>query len=466
MRRTKIVATIGPAGKTPRMVAGMIGAGVDAFRINMSHSTSADLADRVNLVRRLASEANATVAVLVDLAGPKVRLGEIVPAPVELGRGSVFRLVREPVTGDATRASTNHPGLVDDMAPGQTLLIDDGLVRLRVDSKSDDELVCEVVVGGPISSHKGVAAPGARLSTECLTEKDRSDLAAAVELGVDWVAMSFVRRAADIDRLRELLPDDVPVMGKIELAEAVEAIDEIIAAADGVMVARGDLGVDLPSEDVPVAQKGIISSAIAAGKPVVTATQMLDSMIRNPRPTRAEASDVANAVFDGSDALMLSGETAIGAYPVESVKTMARVIEKAERAPWFATARPKIVPREASVTDAISAATCRLAADLGAAAIVTSTESGHTARAVARYRPDVPIVAVSPKEEVARRLVLSRGVVPLQVKPSSNIDDMLDRAARATVEAGIAGAGDMLVITAGVLVNRPGTTNMIKVHRL
>ncbi len=467
IRRTKIIATIGPASKTPRMLAGLIAAGVDAFRINMSHTPAAELDDRVQLVRRLAAEAERTVAVIVDLAGPKVRLGEIAGGAVDLAKGATFRITRDSAPGDENRAGTSYAGLIDDLEAGAHLLLDDGRVQLRVDSKSGDELVCTVLVGGTVASRKGIAAPGSCLRIEYLTAKDRIDLAAALEVDADWIAASFVRRAQDIEALRGLVGErGVPLIAKIERSEAVDAIDEIVAVADGVMIARGDLGVELPSEDVPVLQKQVVSKAVAAQKPVITATQMLDSMIRDPRPTRAEASDVANAVFDGSDALMLSGETAIGAYPIESATMMANVIARAESASDFAAAHPVGKTREVSVTDAISAATCRLAADLDAAAIVTSTESGHTARAVARHRPTAPIVAVSPNGRVVRRLVLSRGVLPLEVKPSSNIDDMLDRAARAAVEAGVAGQGDTLIITAGVLVNRPGTTNMIKVHRL
>lgn len=467
LRRTKIVCTLGPASKTPRMLAGMIAAGAEVFRLNMSHGTGAEFSDRVRLVRSVASEANKTVAIIADLAGPKIRLGEVADGSIELARGAQFRIMRRDIVGDGTSASTNHPALIEEVAAGSTILIDDGLVQLRVESKTADELVCTVTVPGPIGSHKGLAAPGVYLDLEPLTDKDRSDMALALDAAVDWVAMSFVRNAFDIELLRDLMGKRrTPVIAKVERSEAVKAIDEIVGSADGIMVARGDLGVDLPSEAVPVLQKEIIAKCVAAGKPVITATQMLDSMIRNPRPTRAEASDVANAVFDGSDALMLSGETAVGFYPVESVSMMAGIIARAEGAPQFGAHEQRPAPGKTSVTDAISVATCRLAEDLDAAAIVTSTESGHTARAVARHRPTAPIAGVSPHDEVLRQLVLSRGIIPLKVKRSSNIDDMLDRAARAASDAGLAGPGDILVITAGVLVNRPGTTNMIKVHRL
>lgn len=449
------------------MLSGLIKAGANAFRVNMSHSTPEELADRVRVVRRLAAEAGATIAVIADLAGPKVRLGEVAGGSVDLARGATFRLVRDTTVGDATRASTNHPALVDEVPEGATILIDDGVVQLKVDSKTAGELVCTVAIGGLIGSRKGVAVPGASLGFEPVTNKDRNDLTAALDAGVDWVAMSFVTRGADIGALRGLMGDRlVPIIAKIETSQAVAAIDEIVDAADGIMIARGDLGVELPSAEVPVLQKEIVAKTISAGKPVVTATQMLESMIGNPTPTRAEASDVANAVFDGSDALMLSGETAAGDYPVESVRMMSDIILKAEAAPWFAARQAPARQERMSVTDAISAATCELARDLDAAAIVTSTESGHTARQIARHRTAVAIVAVSPNEAVVRQLVLSRGVVPLNVGASIHIDDMLDRAAQATVDAGLAAAGDTLVITAGVLVNRPGTTNMIKVHRL
>ncbi len=466
IRYTKIVCTIGPSTDSAERLSALIDAGTNLARINMSHGEAEQHRKTVALVREVARQKDAAVGIIADLAGPKVRLGQMQDT-VTLRTGQLFRLVRQDVVGDAERASTNHPNLVDEVPVGSPVLIDDGLVQLRVEDKKRDELVLHVLVGGPISTHKGVAVPRASLSLEALSEKDRADLALAVELGADYVAMSFVRNAADVERLRDLMAESpIPVIAKIERSEAVEAIEEILAAADAIMVARGDLGVDLPSEDVPVIQKELIRKAVAAGKPVITATQMLDSMIHNPRPTRAEASDVANAVFDGSDALMLSGETAIGSYPIDAVSTMARIIERAEEAPALQTGLPCGAPRRPTVTDAISAATCRLAEDLQAKAIVTSTESGHTARAVARHRPRVPIVAVTPTDAVLRQLVLSRGVIPIKVRPSSNIDDMLDRAARAAIDSDLAREGDTLIITAGVLVNRPGTTNMIKVHRV
>ncbi len=466
LRRTKIVCTIGPSSRSEKTFARLVDAGANVARLNMSHGDVQEHRESVAVIRRVGEQRKVPLAVIADLAGPKVRLGEI-KGEVVLETDDIFRLVRESTVGDAERASTNHPDLVDEVSIGSPVLIDDGLVQLRVEDKTKDALVLRVLVGGPISSRKGVAVPQAPLSLEAISEKDREDLALALDLGADWIAMSFVRSADDIRRLRELMGKwRTPVIAKIERSEAVKAIDEILAEADAIMVARGDLGVDLPSEEVPVIQKELIAKAVSAGKAVITATQMLDSMIRNPRPTRAEASDVANAVFDGSDALMLSGETAIGSYPVESVSTMASIISKAEEVPDLSVRQRYEAPRTASITDAISSATCRLAEDLSAKAIVTSTESGHTARAVARYRPRVPIVAVTTSDGVLHQLVLSRGVVPVKVKPSSNIDDMLDRAARAAAELGLAGSGEILIITAGVLVNRPGTTNMIKVHRL
>jgi len=466
IRRTKIVCTIGPASDGPDKIAALIDAGANVARLNMSHGTSEEHRARVGTIRRVAAEKRVPIAILADLAGPKVRLGEM-EREVTLRTGDIFRISRERATGDATRASTNHPALVDEVPVGAPILIDDGLVQLRVEDKTRDELLLRVLVGGPVDSRKGLAVPQASLSLEVISEKDKADLALALALEADWIAMSFVRTGDDVRRLRDLMGErSTPVIAKIERAQAVGAIDDILAAADGVMVARGDLGVDLPSQDVPVIQKQLIAKALSAGKPVITATQMLDSMIRNPRPTRAEASDVANAVFDGSDALMLSGETAIGAYPVESVVMMAGIIDRAEQAPGLGVPERCAGGRKGSITDAISSATCSMAQDLNAAAIVTSTESGHTARAVARHRPHVPIVAVTTSERVMRQLVLSNGVLPVKVKRSTNIDDMLDRAAGAAAQLGFVRRGDVLIITAGVLVNRPGTTNMIKVHRL
>jgi pyruvate kinase len=359
-----------------------------------------------------------------------------------------------------------HPDLVADVQPGQRLLLDDGALELQIESKTEADLVCRVIVGGRLSSHKGVSAPGAALSLSSLTDKDRADAQFAVEQSADYIALSFVRRAADVSGLRALLASrgaHVPIVAKIEKAEALDAFDEILQAADAVMVARGDLGVETPAEYVPIHQKRILRACNCAGKPAITATQMLQSMMDNPRPTRAEASDVANAVLDGSDAVMLSGETATGHYPVEAVQVMERVATIAEEhldcGEWLRRVNEANVPSEA-----IARATVEIAMDLKAAAIITSTMSGHTAQMVARYRPCVPVLAATPDQAVYRRMALVWGVVPLLVPEYASTDEMIETTTRAAYQAGLVKPGECVVITAGIPAGGEGKTNMLKVH--
>ena len=442
---------------------------MDVVRINMAHGSYDDHAATIAFARQLEQEYGQPIAVLMDLAGPKLRIGDIEGGEVLLDEGQDFIVTARAVPGTRQMVSINYPDLPRDVKPGDTILIDEGLIVLQVTSIKDQDVYTKVIEGGPLASRRGVHLPGVMISLSPLSEKDRNDLAFGLKEGVDWVGLSFVRNAEDVMLLRGLIHETASkarVIAKIEKQEAVRDIDGIIEMADGIMIARGDLGIEMPIEDVPLVQKMIINKCMVVGKPVITATQMLDSMIRNPRPTRAEVSDVANAVLDGTDALMLSGETAMGKFPVESVEVMAKTIMAAETTLTYCVDRGDIRRQRLTTTEAISGATCEIATSLRASAIITSTQSGTTARQVAKHRPAMPIIAVSPSEEVVRQLKLTWGVIPLKVGPSTNIDNMFDIAVDAPLNAGIIERGDLVVITAGVLVNVPGTTNLIKVHRV
>ncbi len=466
MTRTKIVATIGPACDTPELLRGLITAGVSVARLNASHTSREDLARRLTAVREASESVGRHVAVMLDLGGPKLRLGEVRDGTV-LVAGERFALLTGACVGDSRHACITYANLPADVPEDTRLLVDDGRIELRVIERHDDALVTEVVTGGPLGSHKGVNVPGVRLGLEAITDKDRDDLAWGLEAGVDLVAQSFVRTADDVVRLRELMGDRVvPIVAKIEKHEAVSAIDEIIAAADAVMVARGDLGVETATEQVPVVQRRIVAACRAAGLPVIIATQMLDSMTASKRPTRAEASDVANAIFDEVDAVMLSGETAVGAYPVEAVAMMTRIASVAEES---LSGRAAVTPTHGGrddVTLAVSTAVTELAFDLSLAAIVTATQSGATALAVAGHRPRTPIVAVTPVAAVARRLAIVWGVTALVVAQHGTIDEMLLHAVVAVRDAGYARTGEMVALTGGVSVGVPGTTNLLQVTRV
>jgi pyruvate kinase len=468
MRRTKIVCTLGPASSDAAILAAMLRAGMNVARFNFSHGTREEHWARMEALREASAVTGIPVAVLLDTEGPELRLGRLFEEPLRLEPGREVVLVPEGEPLDRYVLPVNYPRLAEEVRPGDLILLADGLVALRVMEAAEGRVRCLVCDGGEITSRKGVNVPGAELSLPALTEKDREDLVFGVRHGIDFVAVSFVRRASDVLAVRQVLEEleaDVDIIAKIENREGVERIDEIIKVADGIMVARGDLGVEIPAEDVPLVQKMIIEKCNRAGKPVITATQMLESMIHHPRPTRAEASDVANAILDGTDAVMLSGETAVGRYPVEAVETMARIVCRAESAIRY----EEILARRAqgparTVTDAISHATCAAARDLGAAAIVTSTQTGYTARMVAKYRPRAPIVAATPRPEVRRKLLLVWGVQPVLVPQIDDTDGMVAAALDAGLAAGLIKGGDLVVITAGVPVGVHGTTNMLRVH--
>jgi pyruvate kinase len=466
--RTKIVCTLGPSTDHPEVLRAMIRAGMSVARINFSHGDHAAHARRIALVRQVAQEEGAIVAILGDLQGPRWRVGVIEGGYISIAPGQRITLTTRPVPGSPQEVHLPHPELVALVQPGQILLLDDGLLEFRVEEVNGTDVVCRVVRGGTLSSHKGINAPGLPLTLPALTEKDRLDVRFAVEQGLDYLALSFVRTAEDVRALRGLLQElgaSIPIIAKIEKREALDNIEAILEAADAVMVARGDLGVEIPPEEVPIHQKRIIRLCNRAGKPVITATQMLNSMVSHPRPTRAEASDVANAILDGTDAVMLSAETATGTYPVEAVQMMARIARIAEEAMphrrWL-----DLIGEPAEVTEAISRATVEIAEQIGARAIVTSTMSGYTARMIARHRPSVPILAVTPVPATLRRLALVWGVQPALMPAVRNTDEMLGAASQAALQSGLAQPGDLLVITAGVPFGRPGHTNLLKVHRI
>ncbi|MEW6274455.1 MAG: pyruvate kinase [Bacillota bacterium] len=467
MKRTKIVCTIGPASDSVDILVKMMQAGMNVARLNFSHGTREEHARRIDLIREAAARAGKNIALLLDTKGPEVRLG-VLEEPVMLKAGQKVILAAGKERGNAARLPVLFKDLPRQVVPGNTILIADGLIELKVISVRGDEIECEVIHGGEVTSHKGVNVPDAALDLPAVTEQDREDIFFGIERNVDILAVSFVRRAADVLAVRQILAEagaGLDVVAKIESREGVNNLDEIIAVADGVMVARGDLGVGIPVEEVPLVQKLIIKKCNQAGKPVITATQMLESMIHNPRPSRAEASDVANAILDGTDAVMLSGETAIGKYPVEAVEVMARIAVRVEASLPYTEILERAGKSPArTVTDAISHATCAAAQDLGAAAIITSTQTGYTARMVSKYRPRAPIIAVTPEMKVLRKLALVWGVQPLLIAPIKDTDSMIASAIEISLAAGMVKPGDLVVITAGVPVGMRGTTNLLKVH--
>jgi pyruvate kinase len=471
MRKTKIVCTIGPASESLDNLKKLLDAGMNVARLNFSHGDFEEHGARIRNIRQASQETGKTVAILLDTKGPEIRTGKLKEEPIELVQDKHIILTTEDILGDAERISVTYKDLPRDVHIGSTILIDDGLVELLVVDVRGIEIECRIINGGQIKSKKGVNVPGVKIKLPGITEKDANDIIFGIEQNVDFIAASFVRKASDVMEIRELLEryqaSHIQIISKIENQEGVENLDEILEVSDGLMVARGDLGVEIPAEEVPIVQKQMIKKCNIVGKPVITATMMLDSMQRNPRPTRAEASDVANAVFDGTDAVMLSGETAAGKYPVESVLTMARIAIRAEdaleyREIFIRTAQAQ----QTTVTEAISQAVANSALELGAKAILTATESGYTARMVSKYRPKSPIVAVTPNEQVIRRLSLVWGVIPVKGESCKTTDELFDLAVDSSIKSGLVSLGDIVIITAGVPVGRSGTTNLIKVHHV
>lgn len=469
MRRSKIVCTIGPATDDVAMIKKLLLAGMNVARLNFSHGTHAEHERRARAVRQAAAETGINVAIMLDTKGPEIRLGYFKEEPVFLEENATVTLTTETILGDRERIPVTYTGLPADVKEGDAILIADGLIELKVLSTTPTEVLCRVINGGKLTSQKGINLPGVEVNLPAVTEKDIADITFGIKQGFDFIAASFVRRASDVLAIRRVLEEagaDIDIISKIESRQAVNNLDEIIRVSNGIMVARGDLGVEIPVEEVPLVQKGIIEKCNLLGKPVVTATQMLDSMINNPRPTRAEASDVANAIFDGTDAVMLSGETAAGKYPLEAVETMARIAERAEAALHYEgmLAKKRSAISQRTVTDAISYATCASAQDLGAAAIITTTESGHTAKMVAKYRPKAPVIAVTPHAGVMRKLALTWGVKPLKAAPKESTDEMMAEAVEASLQAGFIKGGDLIIFTAGVPARVQGTTNLLRVH--
>ena len=466
MRKTKIICTIGPASENPEILSQIIEAGMNVSRHNFSHGDHEEHAARINLVKELAKKHNKEIAVMLDTKGPEIRTGKFEPKKVELQAGAKFTVhAGGDVVGNTEECSVTYAGLANDVKPGDTILIDDGLVGLTVESIDGNQIHCTVQNTGFVATHKGVNVPGVSIKLPALTEKDIADLKFGCEIGVNAVAASFIRKASDVETIREILNENggehIQIISKIENQEGVDNIDSILAVSDGLMVARGDLGVEIPFEKLPAVQKMMIEKCNAAGKPVVTATQMLDSMMRNPRPTRAEVSDVANAILDGTDAIMLSGESANGDWPVESVQTMAKIAVEAETKLNYETAVSTAKSHIPAVSGVISRAACNAANELNAAAIVSSTKSGATARRISQCRPECPIVAVTPCEKVAKSLAFCFGVYPVVAEDQNSTDAMMANATKIAVENGFAKAGDTVVIAAGL--DQVGSTNLLKV---
>jgi pyruvate kinase len=467
MRHTKIVATIGPASREAKVLEKLVQAGANVLRLNFSHGTHEEHLAVIQRAREIGARLHRPLALLQDLSGPKIRTGLVSGDAIELRDGARLAITTdETVVGTPELISTTYAPLPRDVGPGDRILLDDGNLELRVLAASCEHVDCEVVHGGPLRSHKGMNLPGVRLSVPALTEKDRRDLAFGLQHGVDYVALSFVRRAEDLSEARALvrsLGGDAPVIAKIEKPEAVENFAAILEATDGVMVARGDLGVELGTEEVPTAQKRIIAMANAAGKVVITATQMLESMVENPRPTRAEASDVANAILDGTDAVMLSAETAAGRYPVEAVETMARIADYTEEHALPAAKRPALKGPGTAVTRSLARVAASVADELGGKMIVAFTESGLTARLISGFRPRVPVIAITHEDRVYRRLALWWGVVPVKSEVVESTDELLAAGEERLRARGLVAKGDIILMLSGHSL-AAGATNMLRVH--
>lgn len=466
-RKAKILATLGPASSTPETIRALALAGADVFRLNFSHGLQEDKKPLVEAIRAIERDLGRPLGILMDLQGPKLRVGRIEGGAVELTSGQFFRLDLDAAPGDATRAPLPHKEIFAAIKSGDELLIDDGKLRLRVERATPDSADCVVLVGGRLSDRKGVNVPGAVLPISPLTEKDRSDLAYGLGLGVDWVALSFVQRPEDVAEARRLIGGRAALLSKIEKPAAIEHLAELVDLSDGIMVARGDLGVEMPLETVPRWQKEMIRACRLAGKPVVVATQMLESMIGSPAPTRAEVSDVATAIYDGADAVMLSAESAAGKFPVEAVATMSRIIAATERDPLY----PVVVhalrpPLESTAPDAISAAAAQVGATIKAALIISYTTSGSTALRAARERPDAPILVLTAVQATARRLAILWGAHCVISEDIQSFREMAEKAGHIALAEGLAKSGDKIVITAGVPFGTPGSTNVLRIERV
>ncbi|NLK72673.1 MAG: pyruvate kinase [Clostridiales bacterium] len=469
MKKTKIVCTLGPASESKETLKEMIKAGMNVARLNFSHGTHEEHKKRIDLIKEIRQEMDVHVAILLDTKGPEIRTGKFDKEEIILKEGSYFTLTVRDIIGNDEISSVTYAGLVNDVKIGDKILIDDGLIELVVEEIKETDIKCRVLNSGIVKNHKGINLPGVKINLPAVTSKDEADILFGIENDIDFIAASFVRRVSDVLDIKRILEhnnaSDIGIIAKIENQEGVDNIDDILSIADGIMVARGDLGVEIKAEEIPIIQKRIIRRCNLLGKPVITATQMLDSMIRNPRPTRAEVTDVANAIFDGSDAVMLSGETAAGKYPVESVKTMANIALQAEAAlNYEAILREKGVDKALSITDAVSHATCTSAQELGAAAILTATSSGYTSMMVSKFRPKPPVIAATSNPKVARKMSLVWGTVALLRDKADNAEAIFEKSIEIALEKGYINSGDLIVITAGIPVGVSGGTNTMKVH--
>lgn len=469
MRKTKIICTLGPATDSEEVMKELIVSGMDVARFNFSHANYEEHLMRLKMLKRLRNECDLPIAALLDTKGPEVRIGTFKEGRITLTQGQKFTLTTDDIEGTNDIVSITYKELTKDVSEGSTILIDDGLVEMTVERIEGSNIICRVENDGAISNNKGVNVPGANLSMKFLSEKDKNDIIFGIKNGFDFIAASFVRTAADIQEVRELLKanggESLQIIAKIENHQGVENIDEIIAASDGIMIARGDMGVEIPGEEVPVLQKLIIKKVYNAGKPVITATQMLDSMIKNPRPTRAETTDVANAIYDGTSAIMLSGETAAGKYPIQALQTMVRIAQRTEEDIDYKKRFHNMDNRmNSDMTEAISHATCTTAHDLNAKAIITVTKSGRTARKISQYRPECPIMGCATYPHICRQLNLSWGVVPLHIREEQDTYELFDHAVKEVMNKGYLKKGDLTVITAGVPLGVSGNTNLVKVQ--
>ncbi len=469
MRKTKIVCTMGPATEKEEVLRSLIDAGMDVARLNFSHGTHEEQLKRMDMIKKLRKETGKHIAILLDTKGPEIRTGNFEGGKVLIEAGQTFTLTTRDILGDNTISSITYKDLYKDVEIGTKILVDDGLIEMVVKGINDEDLICQVINGGYVSNHKGINVPSVHLNMPYMSQKDVDDILFGIKQDVDFIAASFVRSAKDVLEIRQLLDENggknINIISKIENAEGVKHIDDIIYVSDGIMVARGDMGVEIPGEEVPVIQKMIIRKVYNAGKQVITATQMLDSMMKNPRPTRAETTDVANAIYDGTSAIMLSGETAAGLYPLESVQTMVRIATRTEedinyRRRFFEYERRA----NRNVTDAVCHATCTTAMDLNASAIVTVTKSGTSARNISKYRPECPIIAGTTSDKVCRQLNMSWGVTPVHLEEKNEIFELFDHAVAVSKETGLLKENQIVVTTAGVPLGVSGNTNMIKVQ--
>ena len=472
MKKTKIVATIGPASESEEVLKKLFQNGLNVCRLNFSHGSHEEHKKRIDTIKKVREELGLPIAIMLDTKGPEIRLGNFKDGTIELSQGNIFTLTNRDILGDDTIVSMSYEGLPNDVKEGSIILIDDGLVELEVLEVIDNtDIKCRALNSGTLKDHKGVNVPNVKINLPAITEKDIDDIVFGIENGIDFIAASFIRKGDDVTEIRKILEENnghnIDIISKIENQQGVDNLDEIIMLSDGIMVARGDLGVAIETETMPIVQKEMIKRCNIAGKAVITATQMLDSMIRNPRPTRAEVTDVANAILDGTSAIMLSGETAAGKYPVESVKTMYKIAVTTEEALDYPELfKSKSSKSEITTTNAIGRATCNTAQDLEATAIITATSSGYTSKAISKFRPKSPIIAVTTTEEVMRKLALEWGVYPVLASESNSTDEVIANSVEAAIVSGYVKEGDLVVITAGIPAGLSGSTNLIKVHTI